>query len=92
MAPQKSDSFFQLLAPKHWLMWFVIGLIRITAFFPYSWVVAIGKKVGWVLRKLGGSRVRITRRNLELCFPEKSALEREQLLEKNLKVTVYDFE
>ena len=91
MAPQKSDSFFQLLAPKHWLMWFVIGLIRITAFFPYSWVVAIGKKVGWVLRKLGGSRVRITRRNLELCFPEKSALEREQLLEKNFEALGVSF-
>jgi len=62
-----------------------------TAFFPYSWIVAIGKKVGRLLIKLGGSRVRITRRNLELCFPEKSVEERERILESNFEALGVSF-
>ncbi|MBV1915253.1 MAG: LpxL/LpxP family Kdo(2)-lipid IV(A) lauroyl/palmitoleoyl acyltransferase [Pseudomonadales bacterium] len=85
MTSKDSDSLLPLLAPRHWPMWLVIGLLRIVAFFPYSWMIATGKKLGRLLMKVGGSRVLVARRNLELCFPEKSVSEREGILERNFE-------
>ncbi len=46
---------------------------------PLAWQAAIGRAMGAVLWRVAGSRRRITLRNLELCFPEKSAQERERI-------------
>ena len=85
MTSKKSDSLLPLLAPRHWLMWLVIGLLRILSLLPYGATVAVGKKLGRLLMKLGGSRVLVTRRNLELCLPEKSEAEREGILVRNFE-------
>jgi KDO2-lipid IV(A) lauroyltransferase len=47
---------------------------------PYPFLVWFGRRIGGVLGRLPLSFVRIARRNLELCLPERSAPERERLL------------
>lgn len=46
---------------------------------PLSWQAACGRAMGALLWRAAGSRRRITLRNLQLCFPEKSPHERERI-------------
>jgi KDO2-lipid IV(A) lauroyltransferase len=46
---------------------------------PLGAQAAFGRAIGALLYRLAGSRRRIALRNLELCFPEQSAEERERL-------------
>ncbi|MCL6269454.1 LpxL/LpxP family Kdo(2)-lipid IV(A) lauroyl/palmitoleoyl acyltransferase [Sansalvadorimonas sp. 2012CJ34-2] len=75
----------EYLHPRYWPLWSLIGLLFIIGRLPFTWVLTLGRNIGYILMKIGGSRVKVTRRNLELCFPEKSAEEREKLLRKNFE-------
>jgi len=57
----------------------LIGLLWLFHFLPLSVQAALGQGLGALLWRLAGSRKRIALRNLELCFPEKSAAERTAL-------------
>ena len=50
-----------------------------------SWIVKIGRKIGRLFLSIGGSRVKVARRNLELCFPNLSETAREALLVRNFE-------
>lgn len=54
---------------------------------PYPILRHIGNGLGWLFSKLkvGKRRAAITRRNLELCFPEMPDQEREAILQENLR-------
>jgi Kdo2-lipid IVA lauroyltransferase/acyltransferase len=56
-----------------------IALLWLLHWLPLPLLAALGQGLGALLWRLAGSRRRIALRNLELCFPEKSAGEREQL-------------
>lgn len=71
---------WRLLAPRYWPTWAGIGLLRLLALLPYSWVVALGGLLGGVMRLVARRFVRTARRNLELCFPELDREARERLL------------
>lgn len=76
-----------LLHPRYWLIWFIVGLWRLLALLPYPLLMALGRGVGRLSLTLAKGRARIARRNLELCFPELSELQREQLLRRNFEST-----
>ncbi len=73
------------LHPRYWGLWLLIGTLWLIGRLPMAWIVKIGRKIGRLLMKIGGSRVKVTRRNLELCFPELSESEREALLVRNFE-------
>jgi KDO2-lipid IV(A) lauroyltransferase len=73
----------RLLAPRYWLTWAGLGLLRLVAFLPYAALVRFGRGLGPLLRHLPLSFARTARRNIELCLPELSADEREQLLKEH---------
>ena len=52
---------------------------------PYHALMMLGGGLGWVFARIPGSRRRIARRNIERCFPQLDANERERLLEDNLR-------
>ncbi len=54
------------------VLWLLHGL-------PLAWQSALGQALGGLLWRAAGSRRRVTLRNLELCFPEMPAAERERL-------------
>jgi KDO2-lipid IV(A) lauroyltransferase len=55
---------------------------------PLGVQAALGNGLGWLAYWLTARRKRIARRNLELCFPEKSESERRRLLRQNLQASV----
>lgn len=76
-----------LLHPRYWLLWLALGIAYLISWLPYSWLMALGRGLGRLSFKLLKSRGRIARRNLELCFPDMSAAEREQLVRRNAEET-----
>lgn len=75
------------LHPKYWPLWLGLGLLWLIVQLPYRALLGLGSALGAVMRVFARERREIVARNLELCFPEKSAAEREQLLRDNFAST-----
>ncbi|MBS0515360.1 MAG: LpxL/LpxP family Kdo(2)-lipid IV(A) lauroyl/palmitoleoyl acyltransferase [Proteobacteria bacterium] len=73
-----------LRSPRCWPAWLGIGVMKLVALLPYRALHLLGRALGLLTRQLPGARRRVARRNLELCFPELSADERERLLRATL--------
>jgi KDO2-lipid IV(A) lauroyltransferase len=73
----------RLLAPRFWPAWIGLGILRLLQPLPLAAQIQIGSLLGCLVSYLPLSYVRVVRRNLELCFPELDAAERERLLRRN---------
>lgn len=73
----------QLLHPRYWLTWIVIGIWYILVLLPYPIICQLGKCLGLLARRIMKKRLEIARQNLKLCFPDMSKTEREKLLREN---------
>ena len=60
-----------------------IGLMRLLAVLPLSWVRALGWLMGSALFYVIRSRRRVTEINLSLCFPEHSRQQIRRLARQN---------
>jgi KDO2-lipid IV(A) lauroyltransferase len=88
MAQEQLPHFkMAFLHPKYWLFWIGLGFFRLILLLPYPLLLKIGSSLGWLFSKLsvGKKRAAIARRNLELCFPEKTEIQREEILRQNLR-------
>ncbi|RLV61716.1 LpxL/LpxP family Kdo(2)-lipid IV(A) lauroyl/palmitoleoyl acyltransferase [Parashewanella curva] len=83
----KADFSFRLLHPKFWLVWFGVGLVRLTLLLPLSLQMKLGAGIGRLALKLIGKRAKTAKRNLELCFPDMPKEEQEKLLLSNFEET-----
>ena len=77
MSDRKPLSSYR--APRYWPVWLGMGLLRIICLLPHRLALGIGSLIGQLAHATGGSRRAIVRRNIELCFPELSAKERDAL-------------
>lgn len=75
------------LHPRFWPLWLGLGLLWLTVQLPYGALLGLGRGLGWLMYRVAGSRRRIATRNLELCFPQMSAAERQALLKENFAST-----
>ena len=86
---QKQLPPFQwsFLHPKYWGLWLGLGIFRLILALPYPVLVRLGKGLGKLFAKLGFGkrRIRIAKRNLELCFPNYTQAQIEQILAKNIE-------
>lgn len=73
--------------PRFWLLWLGLGVLWLVVQLPYKVQLCIGRVLGGLMYRVAGDRRRIAARNLELCFPEKTAAERERLLKDNFAST-----
>ncbi len=72
-------------SPNTWPTWVGMGILRLICLLPFGLAMAIGRSIGRVAHALGGSRRAIVRRNIELCFPDLSPKERNQLAYEHFK-------
>lgn len=86
--PQFSAYF---LHPRFWLLWLGLGLLWLVSLLPYRLLMQLGRGLGALMYRLARSRREIAARNLELCFPQLSAAERERLLRENFASTGMTF-
>ena len=73
---------YRLIAPRFWLTWLAIGLLRLAIRLPYRLQLGIGRRLGKLFRLFSAYRRTIVRTNLELCFPELTGRERQALEER----------
>lgn len=71
------------LHPRFWLLWLGLGLLWLVVQLPYRVLLVLGRGLGVLMYRVAGERRYIAERNLELCFPNLNAAEREQLLKAN---------
>lgn len=76
-----------LLYPCYWPTWLGIAFLYVMVLLPYPWIRRFGMWLGRKSMRFLKHRIRITRRNLELCFPEYSPEERERYLVTNFEST-----
>ena len=82
--PRFRATFFH---PRFWLLWLGLGVLWLVVQLPYRLQLCIGRALGALMYRVAGDRRRIAARNLELCFPDKCAAERKQLLKENFAST-----
>ncbi len=76
---------FMLLHPRYWLTWFGLGIVYLLVLLPYPIIYRLGIASGRFSMHFLKKRVGIARRNIELCFPDMPAAERDQLVVKNFE-------
>lgn len=79
------DYRFQtgFLHPRFWLLWCWFGFMWAISRLPYSLFCRFSRGVGLLFMRLGKERLYIAQRNVELCFPEKSAQERADIVRES---------
>jgi len=75
------------LLPKYWATWIGVFILYSISWLPYKFQLFLGRLVGRLLYKIGGSRKKAAETNLKLCFPDMSAKERQHMLIKNFENT-----
>ncbi len=73
----------ELFHPRYWLLWFGLAVLFLLVQLPYPLLMRLGSWLGRSSRHFLKRRVSIARRNLELCFPDMPASQREAMLEAN---------
>ncbi|AJI96582.1 lipid A biosynthesis lauroyl (or palmitoleoyl) acyltransferase family protein [Yersinia ruckeri] len=74
-----------LLHPRYWPTWLGLGILYLLVLLPYPMIYAMGTSLGRFSMRFLKRRRYITERNLELCFPQMSKAERDQLVIKNFE-------
>lgn len=74
-----------LLHPRYWPLWSGIGLLWLVVQLPYPLIYRLGKTLGRLAMYFMKRRAQIAYRNLALCFPDKSAQQRHQLVVDNFE-------
>ncbi|BBU82177.1 hypothetical protein EIMP300_35770 [Escherichia coli] len=79
----------EFLHPRYWLTWFGLGVLWLWACryvqLPYPVLCFLGTRIGTMARPFLKRRESIARKNLELCFPQHSAEEREKMIAENFR-------
>lgn len=74
-----------LLHPRYWITWLGIGALYLVVLLPYPVIYWLGVNLGRLSMRFLKSRVKIARRNIELCFPDMPTAEREAMLKHNFE-------
>lgn len=77
-----------LLHPKHWLTWIVVGIIFLLGKLPLNAKYWLGEKLGLLCIKLFPSRYHIAFQNISACFSELTEEEQHDITRKNFIATV----
>lgn len=76
---------WSLLHPRHWLIWFALGLFFIFSLLPMSVMDRIGGWLGDLAARKNKKRFNIAKVNLSLCFPEKTADDIERMIAEHFR-------
>lgn len=71
------------LHPRYWLLWCGLAALWLVTQLPYRALLQLGRALGTLMLLVATSRRHIVTRNIELCFPQLSPTERQQLVRKN---------
>ena len=83
---KQSQKFHKgLLRPRYWLTWFGVSVLFLLVQLPYPLLYRLGNWMGRTSMRFLKRRVAITRRNLQLCFPEMESAQLERRIVGNFE-------
>ncbi len=82
-----SVSLKTFLHPRHWYAWPVLALMLIMSWMPSRVLWVLGCCFGSIASWFPTPNRRFAERNIELCFPEKSPAERQQLMKQHFQLS-----
>ncbi len=85
MKQRERRPLYHYWTPKYWPTWIGLGLLRLSCLLPLKWQIGIGKLIGRLAHRIVAERRAITRRNIELCFPELNIEQRNQLAREHFE-------
>ncbi|NNC77773.1 MAG: lipid A biosynthesis lauroyl acyltransferase [Woeseiaceae bacterium] len=71
--------------PRFWPLWFGIGVLRLLCLLPHRASLGVGRALGKLAYRIAGARRKVVRRNLELCFPDRTANEINVLVKQHFE-------
>lgn len=79
MKGEDRRPLYRFWTPNYWPLWIALGLLRLVCWLPHRRRLAVGFSLGRLAHRLAATRRAVTRRNIELCFPELSPAERDAM-------------
>jgi Kdo2-lipid IVA lauroyltransferase/acyltransferase len=83
--PLRATAERPLWHPFEWPSWIGLAILWCLGKLPFRLNQWVGRSLGFLLAPLLRARGKVARRNLEVCFPDLSPAEREDLLTRNLR-------
>ncbi len=77
----------RFLLPQYWAIWIGAGLLYLIIWLPLPVIRWLGAQLGKLMCVVAPKRAEVAKRNIELCFPNMPASERDKLLRENIKRT-----
>lgn len=75
----------RFIAPRYWITWLAIGILRTIELLPYTQLVRVGRLLGRFARRLPLNYIKVARCNMQLCLPELDTAAREALLDRHFQ-------
>jgi len=69
--------------PRYWPVWLGVATLRLLVCLPQPVRMACGRGLGTLIKHAATKRRRVATRNIEICFPELSTAEREDLVDRH---------
>lgn len=88
MSDSDKPNSTNLYAPRHWPSWIGFGIIWLLIHLPISGLLRISQVLGKVLYHAAKRRRRIAEINIQLCFPDWSEQQRQQLVRDHFAAMV----
>ncbi len=79
-AARQNHFKWAFLYPRYWPLWMILALLRLLVMLPLPVQHSMGRFLGRQFYRRNEKRRRIARINIDLCFPEMSTEQREQLV------------
>ncbi|MDG6894356.1 lauroyl-Kdo(2)-lipid IV(A) myristoyltransferase [Volucribacter amazonae] len=78
---------WSFLLPKYWGIWLGIFFLFILAFIPFRWRDKFARKIGLIIAHKAKKQRHRARVNLQYCFPQWTAQQREQVIDEMFVIT-----
>jgi Kdo2-lipid IVA lauroyltransferase/acyltransferase len=75
----------RFLAPRYWLTWVAIGILRTIERLPYALLVRVGRALGSLARRLPLNYIKVAQCNMQLCLPQLDDAARARLLDQHFE-------
>ena len=85
MDPTRKIPLYRFVAPRYWLLWIGLGIVRLFVALPYPVQHLAGRVIGDLARLVSVRRRRIAAINLQLAFPELDPAQRRRLLKRHFR-------
>jgi KDO2-lipid IV(A) lauroyltransferase len=81
-----SVSLRTFFHPRNWYALLILAYVLIVSWMPRRVIWGLGSALGWFFVLFPSPAYRIASRNIELCFPDLSPRERQQLVRRHFRV------